>query len=243
MKIKVLGVGDAYSKENINSSVLVESSDYKILIDCGPTVPFSLWKSIEDWADIDAIYLTHTHPDHVLGLSMLINRMDTLNRKKSLKILSHKDNHKVLKDLIDFGFWPKKQTKNSFVELIEAQDEGSLDLFTYKMVKTVHSVPNRGIYLSDGINSFFMTGDGVLKGDNTKMLTNTTCALLECQNLDIPAQKGHSNFEISKEISLNNKNTLFYLYHIQDDAREEIKRKCLEVPNLSVLEPSQLILL
>lgn len=39
MHVKMLGCGDAYDAQKTNSSLLISEGDFKLLIDCGPTVP------------------------------------------------------------------------------------------------------------------------------------------------------------------------------------------------------------
>ncbi len=243
MQITAIGVGDAYSKLNTNASILVQVKDYKVLVDCGPTVPFELWRSYKEWLSIDAIYLTHCHPDHVLGLTMLINRMITMKRTKKLIILSHKENHKILKKLIAFAFWPKKIFINSFIEIKEAKDKGNLGLFKYQTLLTAHTVENRAIRLKHESKSILISGDGSLKKEFEEILKRTNCIIMEAQSFDKPALPGHSNFDTCKNIASKFLNASFYLYHIQDDCQNKMKKETQSISNLCVLKPKELILL
>lgn len=63
-----LGTGSAFSKIYGNNSAVVTIEDKNLLIDCGRTSPDNLTKSIFSWSDIDAIFITHLHGDHVYGL-------------------------------------------------------------------------------------------------------------------------------------------------------------------------------
>ena len=68
MKIKVIGCGNAFSAKNFNQSFLLEEDGRKLLIDCGYQVPQALRKAGEDFKEIDDIYISHLHADHIGGL-------------------------------------------------------------------------------------------------------------------------------------------------------------------------------
>ncbi len=79
-QIKFLGVGSAFTlpaSGNVNhcdwqSNVLVIAENgKKLLIDCGSDVRFSLQQQGLSYGDIDGVYISHLHADHVCGLEWL----------------------------------------------------------------------------------------------------------------------------------------------------------------------------
>lgn len=73
LKIKFLGTGDAFSKKFGNTSAIVSvSSDegftQNLLVDCGRTTPQDMSEYGIGWNNVDAIFITHLHGDHVYGL-------------------------------------------------------------------------------------------------------------------------------------------------------------------------------
>jgi hydroxyacylglutathione hydrolase len=72
IKFNFLGVGSAFSKKYGNTSALVavenDGIEKRLLIDCGRTTPDDLVNAGYTWADIDAIFISHIHGDHVYGL-------------------------------------------------------------------------------------------------------------------------------------------------------------------------------
>jgi ribonuclease BN (tRNA processing enzyme) len=68
MKIRVIGCGNAFSMINFNQSFILEEGGKKLLIDCGSRIPLALINSGIKLADIDAIYISHAHSDHIGGL-------------------------------------------------------------------------------------------------------------------------------------------------------------------------------
>lgn len=71
MTITVIGCGNAFSERNFNQSFLVEEDGRTMLIDCGYQVPTGLRASGVDYRDIDDIYISHLHADHIGGLEFI----------------------------------------------------------------------------------------------------------------------------------------------------------------------------
>ena len=69
MKIQFVGAGSAFNKEDGQSNMLViANSGKKLLIDCG-TYCWQFAKMINvGYKDIDALYISHLHADHVGGI-------------------------------------------------------------------------------------------------------------------------------------------------------------------------------
>lgn len=71
MRVTWHGTGSAWSRKYGNSSALVESATEgatRLLIDCGHTVPGRLEETGVNLRDIDAVFISHLHGDHVYGL-------------------------------------------------------------------------------------------------------------------------------------------------------------------------------
>jgi len=73
MKIIPIGTGSAFSLNNFQTNLIIENSTGKrLLIDAGGDVRHALKKLDLSYKDIDAVYLSHLHGDHVGGRSSLI---------------------------------------------------------------------------------------------------------------------------------------------------------------------------
>lgn len=101
MKITSLGHGGAFaSYAQGNSSFLIEEGNEKILFDCGPLTPLILRDEMGiDLFDIDYIYISHTHADHIGGLPLLLQHRFWIPRenKKKPVIVAHPD---VMRELL-----------------------------------------------------------------------------------------------------------------------------------------------
>ncbi|MCX6379420.1 MAG: MBL fold metallo-hydrolase [Armatimonadetes bacterium] len=68
MQITWNGTGSAWSTYYGNSSALLETSGHRLVMDCGYTVPGRLRQMGVGVQNIDAIFISHLHGDHIFGL-------------------------------------------------------------------------------------------------------------------------------------------------------------------------------
>lgn len=71
MKIVFLGAGAAFSSQNYQPNFIVEVDGKILLIDAGTDIRFSLKDSNYKITDIDSIFISHTHADHIGGLEYI----------------------------------------------------------------------------------------------------------------------------------------------------------------------------
>jgi ribonuclease BN (tRNA processing enzyme) len=72
MKLTFLGTGSAFTQSNWQTNALVEFDDgYRLLIDCGTDIRHALNDVKLYYLDIDGVYLSHLHSDHIGGLEWL----------------------------------------------------------------------------------------------------------------------------------------------------------------------------
>ncbi len=69
IKVTLLGTGSpAPSIERFGPSILVEAGGQKLLFDCGRGAGQRLWQLKIPLGRIDALFLTHLHSDHIVGI-------------------------------------------------------------------------------------------------------------------------------------------------------------------------------
>jgi len=78
----ILGCGHSESLEHFNNNALVTSSTRKLLIDCGHTIKHALSAQGMNIGEIDAIFITHVHGDHVFGLERIAYEAKFKYKKK-----------------------------------------------------------------------------------------------------------------------------------------------------------------
>jgi ribonuclease BN (tRNA processing enzyme) len=68
LQIQMIGTGSAFSKSYYNNNALVRSNGFTLLIDCGFTAPRALFELNIPFPQIDAVFVSHIHADHIGGL-------------------------------------------------------------------------------------------------------------------------------------------------------------------------------
>lgn len=97
IKVKFLGVGSAFTTQTYyHSNILITAESGKnLLLDCGSDIRFSLreLKSCDKYAglEIDAVYISHCHSDHVGGLEFLAVTNYFSDRRGNLKLFAEKN--------------------------------------------------------------------------------------------------------------------------------------------------------
>ena len=71
MELITLGTGSAFTMKNWQSNFAIRSGDKYLLIDCGGDIRFALQEMNIKIADIDAVYISHAHADHIGGLEWI----------------------------------------------------------------------------------------------------------------------------------------------------------------------------
>ncbi|MBL8604812.1 MAG: ribonuclease Z [Myxococcales bacterium] len=78
LKVRVVGVGDAFTARYYNACLLVESANTRLLIDAPPALARALRDLGERGGetvsldDVDSVLITHLHGDHCGGLEQLL---------------------------------------------------------------------------------------------------------------------------------------------------------------------------
>jgi ribonuclease BN (tRNA processing enzyme) len=71
MKLTIIGFWGGYPKKNeASSGYLLEHNGYRLLVDCGSGVLSKLQNFLEP-EDLDAVILSHYHPDHIADIGVL----------------------------------------------------------------------------------------------------------------------------------------------------------------------------
>lgn len=87
MQIRILGTGSGLPELGKHlSSVHVNCRGKQYLLDCGEGSIYQLLRYGVDVNDLDAVVITHFHPDHVAGIFMLVQMLYLQGRSKDLSI-------------------------------------------------------------------------------------------------------------------------------------------------------------
>lgn len=182
MKIQFIGVGTQFSsQEQYHSNMVITArSGKRMLIDCGSDARFSLAENGILPQDIDAVYISHLHADHIGGLEWLAlsTYFSPVTKNPELfceEGLQHELwNHSLKGGLECIG--EKSMELSDYFNCHGLNEESSFqwEEITFKMVKTPHVIGtccntySYGLLVgpkksTNGSSSFFITTDTVFQ--------------------------------------------------------------------------------
>ena len=108
MKFIVLGSGTSVPHAKRSSSAYwVETENGSVLLDCSASAIHRMAQENLDWANLDSIWISHFHLDHVGGLAPFLfgtkHAPETQKREKPLKIFGAKGLHNLVKSFDEAG--------------------------------------------------------------------------------------------------------------------------------------------
>ena len=129
MQLILLGTGcPSVDYKRFGPANLVSTNKSSILIDCGSGVTQRLKEAKVSSANIDALFLTHLHSDHVVDLYQLIISSWHSYRTKSWRIFGPRGTKKFVKKLMDT--WKDERTLR-----IKYEQRSSIQAFNVKVTE------------------------------------------------------------------------------------------------------------
>jgi len=176
MKVIFLGTGEAFDENYLNNSSLVVAGKTNLLLDCGMTTPYQLWKYDDNQNLLDAVYISHSHADHYFGLPALLTRMWEEKRKKPFAIVCRrKEDIKKVAEAGYKGIFKKLGFKVSFVG-IEKDSIVRFKGLELSFAKASHSIENYAVRIESRGGSVCYSGDGMFNEETERLYEN--CDLL-----------------------------------------------------------------
>ncbi len=100
-RIHILGCGSALpTMKHFASAQVVEIRGKFFMVDCGEGTQIQLRRSHVGFTKIQAIFISHLHGDHCLGIIGLISTFGMLGRTATLHIYAHEDLGPLLNDML-----------------------------------------------------------------------------------------------------------------------------------------------
>ena len=90
MKLTFVGTGSGKTNlSRYHSSIYIESGGGNLLIDAGDSISRAMMANNIKFNNIQNIYITHNHTDHLGGLASLVMQMRLSNRNQELNVYLH----------------------------------------------------------------------------------------------------------------------------------------------------------
>ncbi|MDY6910438.1 MAG: ribonuclease Z [Thermodesulfobacteriota bacterium] len=226
MRITFLGVGEACDSAHPNTSVLVETvlsgRERSVLCDCGFTVPHAYWKRVADPEALDAVWLSHFHGDHFMGLPLLLLRFWEMKRRRPLKIVGQSGIRDIAEQALDFaypGFGRKLTYALETVEMEPGSDE-RISGFDWRTAESDHGRRNLSLRLEAGGWAVFYSGDGRPTTETLRLAEGCDLMIHEAFHVREPAA-GHGTVAESLDAARSARARGLAVVHVQRDERRE----------------------
>ena len=187
MKITILGSGTAVPHPQRSSAGFwLETENGSILLDCSASAVHRMAQENLDWANLDAIWISHFHLDHVGGLMPFLfgtkYAPQTQNRTKPLKIFGAKG----LRNLIE-----KFDAANDYnlleqpfpVEIIEVEPLEKFHILNKVeavAADTPHTPESLAVHLRSGDKTLVYSADTGFTKTLGAFARNVDLLILEC---------------------------------------------------------------
>lgn len=172
MKLIFLGVNAALvcGKNQFQSNMILESdSGCKMLIDCGTDIRHSLFAQGYSHSDIDAIYVSHLHSDHVGGLEWMGFSKYFIDKQKPTFFLNPDISDGLWEHVLSGGMSTLAEEEASLstffdVQMIQA-NRFEWEGCTFHTIKTHHVISNHqflpcyGLMIDSHLTKTFITTD------------------------------------------------------------------------------------
>lgn len=174
MELLFLGTGSAFTvgAGNYNSNMLLmdKNTGRKLLIDCGSDAKHSLFQQGFSFKDIDHIYISHLHADHVGGLEWIALARKFGNQTKP-NLYANKDLlHNLWNHTLKGGLSTLNETAADLTSFFQPHSIDKEPSFTwnnlhFEIVQTQHYhsnnklMPSYGLFFATDRHRVFITTD------------------------------------------------------------------------------------
>ena len=227
MKLTILWSGTCVpSLERSASANFLNIWGLNILVDCWSWTLHQLLRANIDYKEIDIVFFTHFHPDHISELEPLLQALNYtpwFDRKKDLTLIWPEGFKEMCSQKIKI-----KTRPNTFdIELKEMQEWIQFKDFQVTYTKTIHSPESIAYRFTSWDKSIVITGDCDYDEKLIDFSKNADILLIECSFSNDMKVAGHlvssECWEIGQKAKVW-KLILTHLYPLEKELRlEEVR--------------------
>ncbi len=192
MKLIVLGSGTCVPSLKRNApGYYLEAEGCRILVDCGSGTLLQLEKAGRSYRDIDAVFITHKHPDHFADLMPLVHALlatPKFNRKSDLYIISPQGFKEYYEASVASVLGHPKEFS---IRTVEIQDKLGFGPFNIITAKTIHSKDSIAYRFECKDKSIVFTGDADYDQGVIALAKDADLLIADCSFPDSVKAKGH----------------------------------------------------
>ena len=169
----------------------IEAGGLQIIVDCGNGTLRQLIRAGKDYRKIDAIFITHTHPDHISDLVALLHAIVATpgyTREQKIEIIGPKGLHQFYTKCIESCLKKPKTFRIEITEIEEKHDLKDIHVFS---VNTIHAPRSIAYRFEHKGRSLVITGDCDFDQGIIHLAQNTDLMIIDCSFPDAMKVYGH----------------------------------------------------
>lgn len=181
MKCTFAGVGSAFDAGQTNTSILIESTDSSILLDCGFNAGHSFARISERPADLDLLWISHFHGDHFFGIPFLIGYLFSSGRTRDFMILGPAGVEEKVISAIELAY-PSLLAKLPFrlvFEDVAPGDQLCRAGFEISFCSVEHSQSALSVRVGKDGAAVFYSGDGRMLAESKALAKGADLGIME----------------------------------------------------------------
>ena len=226
MKLTILGSGTCVPTTKRGSPAnYLEAGGIKALVDCGTGTLRQLMRAGLDYKDIDIVFITHFHPDHILDLNALIQALNWtpgFDRKKDLILVGYPGLKKFYESYLKpVSGTPRPNTYK--LKIKEFTKKLKFKNLTVECAKTIHTDTSIAYKFIEKEKTLVISGDCDYDRKLATFSNGVDVLMLECSFPNDMKGKGHL---IPKECGLiakQAKTKKLILTHLYPTSSERIR--------------------
>ena len=198
MKLTILGSGTSVPHpERASPAHWLETNSGTLLLDVSADAPHRLAQEARDWPNLDAIWTSHFHLDHLGGLPPLLFGMrwapQTQSRTKPLRIFGPEGLRRLIQTIDDSNNYRLLEQPFA-IEIVEVAAAASFEILpgiSADTCSTPHTKESLALRLKDEDSKLFVyTSDTGFSEDLIPFAKNSALLLMECSfRRNKPVQK------------------------------------------------------
>lgn len=232
MKLLFLGAGSGLARTpgNFQSNMLLLADNgKKLLIDCGTDIRFSLMQANQLPNDIDDVYISHLHADHIGGLEWFaLQRMFVCQNSKPGLIIHEDLVTPLWEHSLSGGLKTLEDQDATLDNFFKVSTVGDNQVFEWenlqlRLIKTVHIhsnkvlMPSYGLDIYNNEKHFFITTDTQFTPELfNEYYQQASIIFHDCETLLTPSGV-HAHFNQLSSLPPEVKAKM-WLYHYNDGA-------------------------
>ncbi|MFQ5826688.1 MAG: MBL fold metallo-hydrolase [Dehalococcoidia bacterium] len=222
MRVRFLGIGEAFPIYEHNASLLVDDS---ILLDCGFDVPKQLLKCA-GVSPVQVVFITHLHGDHFAGTSALFMMCRQSARQEPMIVVGQRGTEMRVQQnfLTHFENFQDVGFPIEFVE-VEPGATWKHGDYIFRFAAGRHTITNLGVRIEDSRGKALVySGDTEPCQELAALSTGADMLVHDCYSVDTPRSGHTSARDLAQQIEAYGVKKLVPIHFQKNAERKRILR-------------------